>query len=265
MLEKVQRRLSTNFCTNPRSSVSKAAAKCPTGISRQYRLKKLLGYSREVQTNLFDFWTFFVLICLLEGLPQPWWAYQHATGTGCRWDLTRKANSASERGLLEFYHSGNRRKCTCSLEAFLNCNNFARCVDANSSGVKLIFCPEGSVSGPWAYDEDSQMLLHRRGNRYWITKHCLITHFVGRHEGTLTNLILQVLGCERGLPCSDEVRPSAGESQVGLQGQQAILGDVTLFHERWTQSCATNFFITSTWTNWLWKIWFRHYFVGFQG
>ena len=84
-------------------------------------------------------------------------------------------------------------------------------------------------------------------------------------EGTLTNLILQVLSCERGLPRSDEVRPSAGESQVGLQGQQAVLGDVTLFHEHWTQNCATNFFITSTWTNWLWKIWFRHYFVGFQG
>ena len=175
MLEKVQRRLSTNFCTNPRSSVSKAAAKCPTGISRQYRLKKLLGYSRQVRTISF-ITVFFVHICLLEGLPQPWWAYQHATGTGCRWDLTRKANLASERGLLGFYCSGNRRKCTCSSEAFLTCNNFARCVDANSSGVKLIFCPEGSVSGPWAYDEDSQMLLHRRGNRYWITKNCLIIH-----------------------------------------------------------------------------------------
>ena len=57
MLEKVQRRLSTNCCANPRSSVSKAAAKCPTGISRQYRLKKLLGYSRQVRTNLFYFWT----------------------------------------------------------------------------------------------------------------------------------------------------------------------------------------------------------------
>jgi len=40
-----------------------------------------------------------------------------------------------------------------------------RCVDANSSGVKLIFCPEASVSGPWSYDEESQMLVHRRGNR----------------------------------------------------------------------------------------------------
>ena len=41
----------------------------------------------------------------------------------------------------------------------------SRCVDANSSGVKLIFCPEASVSGPWSYDEESQMLVHRRGNR----------------------------------------------------------------------------------------------------
>ena len=41
----------------------------------------------------------------------------------------------------------------------------SRCVDANSSGVKLIFCPDASVSGPWSYDEESQMLVHRRGNR----------------------------------------------------------------------------------------------------
>ena len=43
--------------------------------------------------------------------------------------------------------------------------SFRRCVDANSSGVKLIFCPDASVSGPWSYDEEAKMLLHRRGNR----------------------------------------------------------------------------------------------------
>ena len=51
-----------------------------------------------------------------------------------------------------------------------------RCVDANSSGVKLIFCPEASVSGPWTYDEESQMLVHRRGNRWpWTFERFLKT------------------------------------------------------------------------------------------
>lgn len=28
-----------------------------------------------------------------------------------------------------------------------------RCVDADKSSVKLIFCPMGKVDGPWEYDE----------------------------------------------------------------------------------------------------------------
>jgi hypothetical protein len=40
-----------------------------------------------------------------------------------------------------------------------------RCVDANSSGAKLIFCPASSVSGPWSYDQESKLLTHRRGKR----------------------------------------------------------------------------------------------------
>lgn len=40
-----------------------------------------------------------------------------------------------------------------------------RCVDANSSGVKQIFCPSSSVSGPWTYHNDTQLLVHKRGSR----------------------------------------------------------------------------------------------------
>lgn len=33
-----------------------------------------------------------------------------------------------------------------------------RCIDADSSGVKLIFCRLGTVDGPWQYDEVSFIL-----------------------------------------------------------------------------------------------------------
>lgn len=28
-----------------------------------------------------------------------------------------------------------------------------RCVDADSQGIKLVFCKLGTVNGPWEYDE----------------------------------------------------------------------------------------------------------------
>ncbi|KAJ1519583.1 hypothetical protein ONE63_004858 [Megalurothrips usitatus] len=35
-----------------------------------------------------------------------------------------------------------------------------RCIDADNSGVKLIFCRLGTVDGPWQYDETTRTLLH---------------------------------------------------------------------------------------------------------
>jgi len=40
-----------------------------------------------------------------------------------------------------------------------------RCVEANNSGARLIFCPSSSVSGPWSYDSDSKQLLHTPSKR----------------------------------------------------------------------------------------------------
>lgn len=40
-----------------------------------------------------------------------------------------------------------------------------RCVDATKAGVQQIFCPSGSVSGPWSYKEDTGQLVHSRGKR----------------------------------------------------------------------------------------------------
>uniref|UniRef100_A0A0A9WWW6 Polypeptide N-acetylgalactosaminyltransferase n=1 Tax=Lygus hesperus TaxID=30085 RepID=A0A0A9WWW6_LYGHE len=37
-----------------------------------------------------------------------------------------------------------------------------RCVDADSLGVKLVFCKLGSVSGPWQYDEKTMVLFHKQ-------------------------------------------------------------------------------------------------------
>ncbi|XP_054262895.1 N-acetylgalactosaminyltransferase 7 isoform X1 [Macrosteles quadrilineatus] len=35
-----------------------------------------------------------------------------------------------------------------------------RCIDADSQGIKLVFCKLGTVNGPWEYDEESHTLLH---------------------------------------------------------------------------------------------------------
>ncbi|XP_064092289.1 N-acetylgalactosaminyltransferase 7-like [Macrobrachium nipponense] len=37
-----------------------------------------------------------------------------------------------------------------------------RCVDADGLGIKLIFCRLGTVDGPWQYDEQNHVLLHKR-------------------------------------------------------------------------------------------------------
>merc|ERR1712038_1130245 len=40
-----------------------------------------------------------------------------------------------------------------------------RCVDANTNGIRLIFCPSASVSGPWHYDKGTKQLLHKTSKR----------------------------------------------------------------------------------------------------
>ncbi|KAJ8688396.1 hypothetical protein QAD02_024191 [Eretmocerus hayati] len=45
-----------------------------------------------------------------------------------------------------------------------------RCVEADGQGVKLVFCRQGTVDGPWQYDEKSTTLLHR------VHKKCMALH-----------------------------------------------------------------------------------------
>ena len=40
-----------------------------------------------------------------------------------------------------------------------------RCIEANTSGVRIIFCPSGKVNGPWQYDKDSRQMLHKISKR----------------------------------------------------------------------------------------------------
>ena len=40
-----------------------------------------------------------------------------------------------------------------------------RCIEANTSGVRIIFCPSGKVNGPWQYDRDSRQMLHKISKR----------------------------------------------------------------------------------------------------
>ncbi|XP_043482373.1 N-acetylgalactosaminyltransferase 7 [Leptopilina heterotoma] len=45
-----------------------------------------------------------------------------------------------------------------------------RCVEADGQGVKLVFCRQGTVDGPWQYDEKTKTLLHR------VHKKCVALH-----------------------------------------------------------------------------------------
>ncbi|CAG7732478.1 unnamed protein product [Allacma fusca] len=45
-----------------------------------------------------------------------------------------------------------------------------RCVDADKNAVKLIYCPMGTASGPWLYDEETKLLKHKNQGR------CLVVH-----------------------------------------------------------------------------------------
>ncbi|XP_022920157.1 N-acetylgalactosaminyltransferase 7 [Onthophagus taurus] len=45
-----------------------------------------------------------------------------------------------------------------------------RCIEADSQGIKLTFCRMGTVDGPWSYDENSFVLLHR------VHKKCMALH-----------------------------------------------------------------------------------------
>ncbi|XP_047119103.1 N-acetylgalactosaminyltransferase 7 isoform X1 [Schistocerca piceifrons] len=45
-----------------------------------------------------------------------------------------------------------------------------RCIEADSQGLKLVFCRLGTVDGPWQYDRETRTLLHR------VHKKCAALH-----------------------------------------------------------------------------------------
>ncbi|XP_065342974.1 N-acetylgalactosaminyltransferase 7 isoform X1 [Cloeon dipterum] len=45
-----------------------------------------------------------------------------------------------------------------------------RCIDADRQGIKLVFCPLGSVEGPWHYEEGDKTLMHKE------TRKCVALH-----------------------------------------------------------------------------------------
>ena len=40
-----------------------------------------------------------------------------------------------------------------------------RCVEASQAGVRIVFCPQGKVSGPWRYDSQDGSLQHTTARR----------------------------------------------------------------------------------------------------
>lgn len=66
-------------------------------------------------------------------------------------------------GLSYCHGSGNNQLVRLNAKGQLGIGE--RCIDADSQGIKLVFCPLGSVSGPWQYDEKSHVLYHKLKRR----------------------------------------------------------------------------------------------------
>eukprot|EP00088_Acartia_fossae_P015726 TRINITY_DN18686_c0_g1_i1.p1 TRINITY_DN18686_c0_g1~~TRINITY_DN18686_c0_g1_i1.p1 ORF type:complete len:143 (-),score=13.57 TRINITY_DN18686_c0_g1_i1:126-554(-) len=61
-------------------------------------------------------------------------------------------------GVSQCYGSGSGELLRLNAKGQLGIGE--RCIDSTLGTVKLIFCPEGSVSGPWSYK--NKMLMHTK-------------------------------------------------------------------------------------------------------
>ncbi|KAK9507573.1 hypothetical protein O3M35_007400 [Rhynocoris fuscipes] len=55
-----------------------------------------------------------------------------------------------------------------------------RCIDADSMGVKMVFCRDGTVNGPWQYDEKTRVLYHQ------IKRKCVAVHPQTHHVSLMS-------------------------------------------------------------------------------
>ena len=127
-----------------------------------------LALKKELECKSFDWFMKNIAYDMLEKFPRLPKNIQLGSlvNVGSRTCLDTLGRSApAQMGVSQCYGQGNGQLMRLNEEGQLGIGE--RCVDATPSGAKLIFCPSGSVSGPWSYEEGNRLLMHKR------TKRCL--------------------------------------------------------------------------------------------
>ncbi|KAK3859326.1 hypothetical protein Pcinc_034543 [Petrolisthes cinctipes] len=87
-----------------------------------------------------------------------WGELRNAATSQCLDTLGHAAPSLM--GVAHCHGFGNNQLIRLNMEGQLGVGE--RCIDADGQGVKLIFCRLGTVDGPWQYDENTHVMLHKR-------------------------------------------------------------------------------------------------------
>ncbi|XP_045127026.1 N-acetylgalactosaminyltransferase 7-like isoform X2 [Portunus trituberculatus] len=126
-------------------------------ISKQLELKKRLN------CKSFQWFMENVAYDMLRKYPElpkniHWGELRSAATSRC---LDTMGHSApSFMGVAHCHGFGNNQLIRLNAEGQLGVGE--RCIDADGQGIKLIFCRLGTVDGPWQYDEQNHVLLHKR-------------------------------------------------------------------------------------------------------
>ncbi|KAK7069252.1 N-acetylgalactosaminyltransferase 7 [Halocaridina rubra] len=126
-------------------------------ISHQLELKERLG------CKSFKWFMDNVAYDMLRKYPElppnlHWGELWNAATSQCLDTLGHAAPSLM--GVAHCHGFGNNQLVRLNSEGQLGIGE--RCVDADGQGIKLIFCRLGTVDGPWQYDEQNHVLLHKR-------------------------------------------------------------------------------------------------------
>ena len=126
-----------------------------------------LALKKELECKSFDWFMKNIAYDMLEKYPRLPENIQLGSmiNVGSRTCLDTLGRSApAQMGVTQCYGQGNGQLMRLNKEGQLGIGE--RCVDATPTGAKLIFCPSGTVGGPWSYEESSKQMMHTRTKRY---------------------------------------------------------------------------------------------------
>ena len=134
-------------------------------------LSKQLEMKNKLQCKSFQWFMDNVAFDLVRQFPELppnrfWGELRNGASQQCLDTLGRPAPALM--GVAHCHGYGNNQLIRLNAQGQLGVGE--RCVEADGQGVKLIFCRQGSVDGPWAYEEERRALRHSRSGK------CLSLH-----------------------------------------------------------------------------------------